>query len=82
MIEDEEIAERGEAVMSVLRRGADFMKQVLDDNEALREQLRTVQHRQHEAAQSPEAWENLRVELAARIEELEDASHRKNRTSG
>ncbi len=48
------------------------MKQVLAENETLRDELRSVRHRQHEASQSPEQWEALRLELRGRIEELED----------
>jgi nitrate/nitrite-specific signal transduction histidine kinase len=69
---EEETEVRGEAVLSIFRRGADFMKQILAENEALREELREVRHRQHEAAQSPEQWEGLRLELRDRIEQLED----------
>ena len=72
MIDDEQIEERGEAVLSIFRRGADFMKQVLRENEGLREELRALKHRQNEASQSPEQWEGLRLELRGRIEELED----------
>ena len=72
MTDDERGGDRGEAVLSIFRRGADFMKQILDDNQTLREQLRSVKQRQHEAAQSPQEWEKLRVDLCGRIEELED----------
>ena len=72
MIDDEQIEERGEAVLSIFRRGADFMKQLIGENEVLREELRALKHRQNEASQSPEQWEGLRLELRGRIEELED----------
>ena len=63
--------ERGEAVLAIFKRGADFMKQIMDDNEVLRKQLSEVQKRQHSAAQDPKDWEQLRVELLSRIECLE-----------
>ena len=63
--------ERGEAVLAIIKRGADFMKQQMDDNEALRKQLESVEHRQTTAAQDPADWEDLRVELLSRIETLE-----------
>ena len=31
--------DRGEAVLAIFKRGADFMKQLMDDNEAMRKQL-------------------------------------------
>jgi len=63
--------ERGEAVLAIFKRGADFMKQLMDDNETLRKQLSEVQKRQHSAAQDPDDWEALRIELLGRIESLE-----------
>jgi nitrate/nitrite-specific signal transduction histidine kinase len=72
MTDDEPGEERGEAVLSIFRRGADFMKQILDDNEALRERLRELKQRQQEASESPQEWEKLRLDLRGRIEELED----------
>ncbi len=64
--------ERGEAVLAIFKRGADFMKQLMDDNEALRKQLDNVEVRQKTAAQNPADWEDLRVELLSRIETLEE----------
>ena len=64
--------ERGEAVLAIFKRGADFMKQIMDDNEVLRKQLSSVQSRQRQAAQDPDDWEDLRLELLHRISDLED----------
>ena len=72
MIDEKETEERGEAVLSIFRRGADFMKQIISENEMLRGELREIKQRQNEASQSPEQWEGLRLELRGRIEELED----------
>jgi nitrate/nitrite-specific signal transduction histidine kinase len=63
--------ERGEAVLSIFKRGAEFTKQLLRENGELRERLADVQNRQHDAAQSPEQWEGLRQELKVRISSLE-----------
>lgn len=68
--------DRGEAVLSIFKRGADFMKQLMDENQSLRKQLADVHGRQEVAAQSPGDWEGLRVELADRIANLE--SEREN----
>ena len=72
MTDEDQTEERGEAVLSIFRRGADFMKQIIAENETLRGKLREMEHRQHEAAQSPEQWEELRLDLSGRIEQLED----------
>jgi len=63
--------ERGEAVLAVFKRGADFMKQLMDDNEHLRKQIADFESRQRTAARDPGDWEDLRQELLGRIEELE-----------
>ena len=63
--------DRGEAVLAIFKRGADFMKQLMDENEGLRKQLVDVHGRQEMASQSPDDWEGLRVELAGRITNLE-----------
>jgi len=63
--------DRGEAVLAIFKRGADFMKQLMDENESLRKQLTDVHGRQEVAAQSPGDWEDLRLELAERISNLE-----------
>jgi hypothetical protein len=63
--------ERGEAVLAVFRRGADFMKQLMDDNETLRKELDAVETRQQSAARDPGDWADLRVELGGRIKNLE-----------
>lgn len=63
--------DRGEAVLAIFKRGADFMKQLMDENEGLRKQLTDVHGRQEMASQSPGDWEGLRVELAGRIANLE-----------
>ena len=68
--------DRGEAVLAIFKRGADFMKQLMDENEQLRKQLADVHGRQETAAQSPTDWEALRVELSEKIANLE--SEREN----
>jgi hypothetical protein len=64
--------EQGEAVLAIFKRGADFMKQLMDENEVLRKQIQAVEDRQNDAAQSPGDWEDLRIELLGRIRHLED----------
>jgi nitrate/nitrite-specific signal transduction histidine kinase len=70
-VEDSERSERGEAVLAIFHRGAEFTRQILDENERLRRELSGVRMRQGQAAQSDVEWEKLRQELIAKIEELE-----------
>jgi nitrate/nitrite-specific signal transduction histidine kinase len=63
--------ERGEAVLSIFKRGAEFTKQLLAENELLRNRLRELADRQQSAAQDPDQWEKLRHELKHRISSLE-----------
>ncbi len=65
------ILARGEEFLSVFKRGADFTRELLAENERLRVQLLSEQSRQESAAQSPEEWGKLRQELLARIDCLE-----------
>jgi hypothetical protein len=64
--------ERGEAVLAIFQRGAEFTKQLLDENSRLRRKLNDVQLRHTNAAQSDTEWDKLRQELTAKIEELEN----------
>ena len=63
--------DRGEAVLAIFQRGADFTREILAENERLRGRINDIETRQHEAAQSPGDWEKLRYELINRIESLE-----------
>jgi hypothetical protein len=72
MSSDDASPERGEAVLAIFRRGADFMKQLMDDNARLRKQMESFDTRQREAAKDPVDWEDLRKELLSRITILED----------
>lgn len=63
--------ETGEAVLSIFKRGAEFTKQLLAENEQLRSQLQETLDRQEVASRTPEDWEQLRTELKTRICTLE-----------
>ena len=62
----------GEEVLNILRRGADFTKELLQENERLRLRLVEVEDTQQVAAQNPDDWEKLRVEMLGRIRNLEE----------
>ncbi len=67
--------ERGEAVLAIFQRGAEFAKQLLEENSRLRRELGDVQQRHTNAAQSDDEWDKLREELNTKIEELENQNH-------
>jgi hypothetical protein len=63
---------QGEEVLNILKRGADFTREVLQENERLRHILADVEETQTSAARSPGDWNKLRVELLDRISSLEE----------
>lgn len=64
-------ARKGEEVLHILKRGADFARELMHENERLRAQLARSDEETRQAAQTPEDWTKLRVELLERIESLE-----------
>jgi nitrate/nitrite-specific signal transduction histidine kinase len=62
--------ERGEAVLQIFQRGADFTRQLLAENAQLRDRIRAVDDRQTQAAQDDGEWGKLREELLERIHHL------------
>jgi hypothetical protein len=64
-------ADRGEAVLAIFNRGAEFTRELLAENERLRVAVTSIESRQREAAQTPHDWEKLRHELIHRIQDLE-----------
>ncbi|MBW2424068.1 MAG: GAF domain-containing protein [Deltaproteobacteria bacterium] len=69
--DEQEDSDRGDAVLAIFQRGAEFTRELLDENVRLRRELGEVRHRQHDAAGSDVEWSKLREELLGRIEELE-----------
>ena len=63
--------DRGEAVLAIFQRGAEFTKQILSENERLRKELSNVELRHGQAAQNDDEWAKLRNELTSKIEDLE-----------
>jgi len=66
---------RGEEFLSILKRGAEFTKELLQENERLRRQMLEIESEQHTAVQNPDDWSKLRVELLGRIASLEAENH-------
>jgi nitrate/nitrite-specific signal transduction histidine kinase len=67
----ENLVSRAHEFLQLFKRGADFTKELLRENERLRRRLAQVEEQQQQAARSPEDWSKLRMELLARIQGLE-----------
>ncbi len=70
--DEKQIFARAEEFLGMFSRGADFTRELLEENERLRTRLANVEDKQELAAQSPVEWEKLRQELLARIHTLEE----------
>ena len=68
---DPKLFERADEFLSLFKRGADFSRELLRENERLRAEILHVHDRQETAAQHPGDWEKLREELLAKIARLE-----------
>jgi len=68
---EHDVFDRADEVLSLFRRGADFTRELLDQNRELRNQLMEVATRQSAAAGSDTEWDKLRVDLLEKIEGLE-----------
>jgi len=69
---DPEFDGRAEEFLTLFRKGADFTKELIGENERLRRQLASIEQRQQVAALSDDEWDKLRAELLCRIQSLED----------
>jgi nitrate/nitrite-specific signal transduction histidine kinase len=63
---------RGEEVLHFFRKGAEFTKEILEENQRMRRALVEIDHEQRSAARNPEEWGKLRLELVNRIHSLEE----------
>jgi len=69
---DSQSASRAEDFLSLFKKGADFTRELLQENERLRSQLVSLNDRQESAARNPADWGKLRRELMERIASLEE----------
>jgi len=68
---EKEFLERADEFMGIFRRGAEFTRELVEENARLRRALMEIDNRQSEAAQDGGEWEKLRQELVHRIRGLE-----------
>jgi nitrate/nitrite-specific signal transduction histidine kinase len=66
------IQQRAEEFLSVFRRGAEFTRELVEENQRLRSDLTRLEERQQFAAEDDGEWDKLREELIARIRGLEN----------
>lgn len=64
--------DRGEAVLAIFQRGAEFTHELLEENARLRRTIEESRTRSRDAALSDPEWEKLRTELLSKIDELEN----------
>ena len=63
--------ERASEFLSIFRKGAEFTRELIEENQRLRHQVAEIQDRQNAAAQNPAEWDKLRGELLEKIQSLE-----------
>ncbi len=68
--------DRGEEFLSIFKRGAEFTKELLHENERLRRRIVEAEEEQQQAARNPEDWGKLRVDLLQRVASLEEENRR------
>jgi len=63
---------RGEEFLNMFSRGAEFTKELMQENEKLRKKIMLLEQQQSFAAADPDDWDALRKELLVQIESLEE----------
>lgn len=71
----DDVFERADEVLGLFRRGAEFTREILEQNKTLRERLTDLEARQQDAAQDNGEWDKLRSQLLERIQGLESEHH-------
>ncbi len=61
----------GEECLQIFKRGAEFTKELLVENERLRGTLAKLEQEQADASRTPEEWEKYREALLTKLEDLE-----------
>jgi hypothetical protein len=69
---DTTFASKAEDFLSLFKKGAEFSRELMEENERLRGLLAEITDRQESAARNPADWGKLRDELMERIASLEE----------
>ncbi len=67
-----DLFKHGDEFLQLFSRGAEFSKELLVENERLRESLAVLEQKQTDASKTPEEWDKYRHELQGRLEVLEE----------
>jgi nitrate/nitrite-specific signal transduction histidine kinase len=68
---EKDLFERADEFLAVFRRGAEFTRELLEENARLRRRIVEIEDRQQGAAQVDSEWAKLRQELLSRMRGLE-----------
>ncbi len=71
MSDRDDIFKRADEFLAVFRRGAEFTRELVEENQRLRGQIVEVDRRDNDAAQDTTEWGKLRQQLLTHIEGLE-----------
>lgn len=71
MSDEKKVFGRAEEFLTLFNQGAEFTKELLQENERLRHELLAVQEGHRQAATDPGDWAKLRVELLTQIDQLQ-----------
>ena len=69
---DRALGARAEDFLSLFKKGADFTRELMHENERLRGELAAITDLHAVAARTPEDWDKLRSEMVNRIASLEE----------
>src|SRR5512145_1452219 len=72
---DGDLFERASEFLAMFRRGAEFTRELVEENARLRRKLLDLETRQNDAAQDPKEWDRLREELVERFLEIEEENN-------
>ncbi|NNL66332.1 MAG: GAF domain-containing protein [Myxococcales bacterium] len=61
---------RSDEFLTLFKQGAEFTKELMEENERLRHQLHSIQEGARQAATDPGEWSKLRVQLLTQIDQL------------
>lgn len=70
MSDEAKVFGRADEFLTLFKQGADFTKELLEENERLRHEIHAIQEGTRQAASDPGEWGKLRVQLLTQIDQL------------
>ncbi len=70
MSDEKKVFGRTDEFLTLFKRGAEFSRELLEENERLRNHLHSLQEGARQAASDPGEWSKLRVQLLTQIDQL------------